>query len=154
MIVSRFAIVTENFVICCYHITKFFSSRYGFAIASSAWCPCNFGLLTDLAISVFKETSINIVLTWILTSLENGLWGHFMRRIGVKTSCNGISSSHKNFPEFLHPFQDLRIQRAAKFYRGFLLMCFLNFTGLGCIRLPWSIIDRSWLTLALEKCHC
>ena len=48
-------------MICCYQVTKIYSSRYGFAIASSAWGPCNFGPFTDLAISVFKEMSMNIV---------------------------------------------------------------------------------------------
>ena len=70
MIVSRFKIVTEDFVICFYQITKIFGTRYGSAIASSAWGPCNFGPLTDLAISVFREMSINTVFTQILTSLE------------------------------------------------------------------------------------
>ena len=69
VIVSRFAIVTNNLVICCYQVTNFFSTRYGFAIASSAWSPCNFGPFTDLAISVFREMSINSMLTQILTSL-------------------------------------------------------------------------------------
>ena len=73
VIVSRFAIVTENLVICCYQVTKFFSTEYGSAIASSAWGPCNFGPFTDLAILVLREMSINIVLTQILTSLECGL---------------------------------------------------------------------------------
>ena len=35
--------------------TEVYSSRYGFAIASSAWGPCNFGPFTHLAISVFRE---------------------------------------------------------------------------------------------------
>ena len=83
VIVSRFAIVTEDFVICCYQVTKIYSSKYGFAIASSARGPCNFGPLTDLAISVLREMSINTVLTQILTSLECGLQRHFMRRTGV-----------------------------------------------------------------------
>ena len=69
MIVSRFAIVTENLVICCYQVTKIFSTRYGFAFASSAWGACNLGLFTDLAISVFREMNMNIVFTQILTSL-------------------------------------------------------------------------------------
>ena len=70
VIVSRFAIVTEDLVICCYQVTKIYSSRYGFAIASSARGPCNFGPFTDLAISVFREMSMNIVFTQILTSLQ------------------------------------------------------------------------------------
>ena len=57
VIVSRFAIVTEDLVICCYQVTKICGSRYGFAIASSARGPCNLGPLTDLAISVFREVS-------------------------------------------------------------------------------------------------
>ena len=61
MRVSRFTTFTENFVICCYQVTKICGSRYGSAIASSARRPCNFGPLTDFAISVFKEMSINTV---------------------------------------------------------------------------------------------
>ena len=68
MIVSRFTTFTENFVICCCQVTKICGSRYGFAIASSARGPCNFGPLTDLAISVFRVMSINTVFTQIRTS--------------------------------------------------------------------------------------
>ena len=56
-------------MICCYQVTKICGSRYGFAIASSAWGPCNFGPFTDFAISVFREMSINTVFAQILTSL-------------------------------------------------------------------------------------
>ena len=86
MIVSRFTTFIENFVIYCYQVTKIFSTRYGFAIAFSAWCPCNFGPFTDLAISFFREMSINTVLTQILTSLCSRLWRWFMRRTGVRAS--------------------------------------------------------------------
>ena len=48
-------------------------NSYGSAIASSARGSCNFGPLTDLAISVFREMSINTVLTQILTSRRCGL---------------------------------------------------------------------------------
>ena len=65
MIVSRFTSFTENFVICCNRTKKNFCTRYGSANASSARGPCNFGPLADLAISVFKEVSINTVLTKI-----------------------------------------------------------------------------------------
>ena len=53
MIVSRFTIFTEDLVICCYQVTKIFCTMYDSANASSARGPCNFGPLTDLAISVF-----------------------------------------------------------------------------------------------------
>ena len=59
MIVSRFTAFTKNFLIWCYHVTKIFCTRYGSANASSARSPGNFGPLTDLAISVFEEVSIN-----------------------------------------------------------------------------------------------
>ena len=67
MIVSRFTTFTENFVICCYQVTNIFCTRYGSANASSARGSCNFGPLTDLAISVFREVSINTVFTQIHT---------------------------------------------------------------------------------------
>ena len=61
MIVSRFAVVAEDLVICCYQVTKFFSTKHGSANASSARSSCNFGPLADLAISVFREVSLNTV---------------------------------------------------------------------------------------------
>ena len=69
MIVSRFAIVTEDLVICCYQVTNIFSTRYGSAIASSAR-----GALVILVlwqISQFRSLrtmSLNTVLTQIHTS--------------------------------------------------------------------------------------
>ena len=68
VIVSRFAIVTEDLVICCNQITTIFCTRYGSAIASSARGPCNFRPLADLAISVFREVIIDTVFTQIHTS--------------------------------------------------------------------------------------
>ena len=73
MIVSIFAIVAEDLVICCNQITKNFSMRYGSANESSARGSCNFGPLTDLAISVFREVSINTVFTQIHTSRRRRL---------------------------------------------------------------------------------
>ena len=69
VIVSRFTIFTENFVICCHQVTKIFGTRYDSANASSARGPCNFVPLTDLAISVFGEMRKDTVLTQNLTSL-------------------------------------------------------------------------------------
>ena len=68
MIVSRFTTFTENFVFCCNQITKFFCTRYDSANASSTRGPCDFGPLADLAISVFREVSMNTVFTQIRTS--------------------------------------------------------------------------------------
>ena len=63
----------ENFVICCYQVTKIVSTRYDSANASSARSHCDFGPLADLEISVFKGMSIYTVFTQILTSLEKSL---------------------------------------------------------------------------------
>ena len=119
-------------MICCYQVTKIFSTRCGSAIASSARGPFDFGPFTDLAISVFTDMSINTVLTQILTSLEYGLSRYFMRRTGVRVSVFW----NQFFPEFLQPFRDLRVQRVGQFYRGFLFIWFLDFIGLGFLRFP------------------
>ena len=68
MIVSRFTSFTENFVIGCNQITKIFCTKYDFANTSSAWSPCDFGPLADLAISVFREVRKITVLAQIHTS--------------------------------------------------------------------------------------
>ena len=52
-------------MVCCYQVTEVVSTRYGFAFASSARSPCNFGPLADLAISVFGKMSMNIVFTQV-----------------------------------------------------------------------------------------
>ena len=54
-----------------------------------------------------------------------------MRRTGVRASVYWNFIIHQILPEFLQPFQDLRIQRVAPFYRGFLFIWFLDFIGLG-----------------------
>ena len=84
MVVSRFTTFTENFLICCYQITKIFSTKYGSANAASAQSSCNFGPLTDLAISVFRDMSRNTVFTQIYTSHKLYWW--FMRRTHVWVS--------------------------------------------------------------------
>ena len=68
MIVSRFTTITENFVIGCKQITNILCTRFDSANTFSARGPCDFGPLADLAISVFREVSINTVLTQIHTS--------------------------------------------------------------------------------------
>ena len=50
-------------MICCYQITKFFCTKFDSANTSSARSICDFGPLAILAISVFREVSINTVFT-------------------------------------------------------------------------------------------
>ena len=95
-------------MICCYQVTKIFCTRCGCANASSARGPCNFGPLTDLAISVFREVSLNTVFTQIRTSRRRRL--------------------HEIFSEFLQPFRYVRTQRVSPFYIVvFVFIWFLDF---------------------------
>ena len=66
--VSRFTFLVEDFVISCYQVTKLFCTKYDSAKKSSARRPCDLGPLADFAISVFREVSINTVLTQHRTS--------------------------------------------------------------------------------------
>ena len=138
MIVSIFTTFTENFVICCYQVTKIFSTRYGSANASSARGPCNFGPLADLAISVFREMSINTVLTQILTSRGWAL--KIVHEQNWRVSLCVQELFHPpDFSEFLQPLRDIGTQRrwlsskqrVSPFYRGFLFIWFWVFGWLG-----------------------
>ena len=72
MIVSRFTIFAENFVICCYQVTKIFFTRYGSAIASSARGPCNFGPMTVLAHCAYPNHYFSWM--WALKILHGKNW--------------------------------------------------------------------------------
>ena len=61
VIVSRSTSFIENFVICCYQVTKLFCSRYCFASALPARSPCNLGSLGHFAISFFREVTKDTV---------------------------------------------------------------------------------------------
>ena len=106
---NKFTTFTKNFVICCNKVTKIFGTRYGSAIASSAWGPCDFGPLANLAISVFREVSINTVFTQNRTSRKLYRW--FMRRTRVWVSAFRNSVIHKILSEFLQPFRYVGTQR-------------------------------------------
>ena len=62
MIVPWFTSFVEDFVICCYQVTKLFCPKYCFANEPPARNPCYFGSQADIAISVFWEVSKNTVL--------------------------------------------------------------------------------------------
>ena len=105
VIVSRFAIVVEDLVICCDQITKIFSTRYGSAIASSARSPWNFGPLTDLTISVFRRSECKHCVYPNLHFSQAYSLKWFMRRTGVRVSVFRNSVIHKIFSEFLQSFR-------------------------------------------------
>ena len=148
---SRFTTFTENLVICCYQVNKIYSSRYGFAIASSAWCPRNFGPFTDLAISVFREMSINTV------STPNP---HVSFRLALKRLHEMNWRERLPVMEFHHPPNSPWILAAIPESQNCLnttglpvlswslFYWFWDFVGLGFIRLPWSIINR------IRHWHC
>ena len=52
VIVSRFTSFTENVVLCCYQVTKFFCAKDDSTNTSFSKSPYNFGPLRDLEISV------------------------------------------------------------------------------------------------------
>ena len=143
--------------------------------------PCNFGPLTDLAISVFREMSTNTVLTknlhvswiWALKTLHEKDWRESL-------PCSGISSSTKIFSEFLQPLRDVRTQRrstwvgkqrVSPFYHLFniwtwhrhrrginstLILSFSNLAVAWCCHSWWR--RRAWgicsmMTLLSWRCH-
>ena len=61
VIVSRLTSFIEDFVICCYQVTKLFCSKYWFASAPSAQSPCHFWSFADVGVSVFREVTKNAV---------------------------------------------------------------------------------------------
>ena len=158
--VSRFAIVTEDLVICCYQVTKIFSTRYSSTIASCAWCPCNFGPFTDLAISVFREMSINTVMGSKDTSWEELAWespcaGESSSTKISLNSCShsGISEHNESLCSFLDSFL---------LVLGFLLAWLSSArpdlsstvvaTGTGEMSLSfWSSRSRVWISLTVGE---
>ena len=67
---SRLTFFTENFVICCYQVTKVFCSRHCITGVFPARNPCNLGSQADFTIPVLREVSINTVLTRYRLYLE------------------------------------------------------------------------------------
>ena len=132
IIVSRFTTFTENFVICCYQVTKIFCTKYGSAIASSSRSPCNLGPLTDLAVSVFREVSIHcdypnrhFSWLWALKRLHEKNW-----RVWVSAFRDSII--HEIFSKFLQPFRNVGTQRVSPFFLVVLVcICFWIFGWLG-----------------------
>ena len=101
MIVSRFTSFTENIVIRSCQITKNFRSRHDCTSAVSARSPCNLGSQADIAISVLREVSKNVVLTQY----------HFCSRLSVFWNtfiCWTV-------PELLQPFWQITQQDSQSF---------------------------------------
>ena len=105
VIVSRFAIVTEDLVICCYQECSARGTAPPLRLLHGALV-----ILVLWQISQFRSLGkcINTVLTQILTSLEYGLQRHFTRRTDVRISVCWNFIIHQIFPEFLQPLRDFR----------------------------------------------
>ena len=146
MIISRFAIVIEDLVICCYQVTKICSSRYGFPIASSAWCPFNLGPF--LQISQFRSLG-----KWVWTLCLPKSSHLFVvgskevpwEELTWEPPCIGISSSTKFS---LNSCSRSGISESPHgFLRSIVVFdLFLGFCWLGFPQVPWSIIIqiRHW----------
>ena len=70
MFVSISTYVTQNFLIYCYQVTKIYCTKSGSVITFSAQDPCNFGSLTNFAISVVKKKNVSFQ---ILAPRKRGL---------------------------------------------------------------------------------
>ena len=60
VMVSKFTFLVEDFVICCYQVTKLLCSRYCFASAPSARSPCHLGSHAYSAISCSQNWWITL----------------------------------------------------------------------------------------------
>ena len=127
-------------MICCYQVTNIFCTRYGSAIASSARGPCDFGPLTDLAFSVFREVNINTDQNpyFSQAKAKDGSW----EELAFESLCSGISSSTKfslNSCSHSRGFRPCATcvgkQQVSPFYRGLLFICFWCFL-VGLATLP------------------
>ena len=156
MIVSRFTSFTENFVIGCDQITKNFCTRYDSANTSSARGPCYFGPLADLAISVFREVSINTLLTQSTLLVDLGSKDSSWEELECESLCSGTLSStrfalnscnHSSMSEYGVP----RTCSWSAFFFGVLgfrlvhvttLLVFLKWTGLTVLVYPHFHLTR------------
>ena len=76
--------------------------------------------------------------SWIW-ALKNASWQDWRENLLV------VEFHHPpNFPWILAATPGSQNTTGCQFYRGFLFICFWVIIGLGFIRLPWSIINRSW----------
>ena len=63
MTVTRFTFFTENFVICCYQVTKIVGSGHDCTSTSSARSPRYFCIQADIAIWVLRKVRVDTMLT-------------------------------------------------------------------------------------------
>ena len=101
-------------MVCFYQVTNFFSTRYDSANASSARGPCNFGPVADLAISVFREVSIN-TLCVPKSSLLVFVSSKMIHEKNLSESLSSGTVIDKIFSEFLQPFRYFGMARVAPF---------------------------------------
>ena len=100
------------FLIGCNQMTKIFCTMYDSANTSSAWGPCDFGPLADLASSVFREVRKNCAcpkphFSWTWGS-KDGSW----EELACESLCSGTLSStrfsvnscnHSGMSEYILP---------------------------------------------------
>ena len=116
-IVSRFTTFNENFVICCYQVTKI-CSRYGFTCAFSARSPCDLGSPAYLAFPVFREVTINTVFSRnaVLTHSVGGS----REELAGGSPCSGtLSSTRFSLNSYNHPGNSRNAFRRARLLSPF-----------------------------------
>ena len=93
VIVSIITILAENCTICCYEVTKLFSSSYLVSGALSAKSPCHVGPFAYFAISVLRKVRENAVLSRYQAAC---LMPRFVQRLSSSTKSCANSSSHSS----------------------------------------------------------
>ena len=139
VIVSRFTVLTENFVICCHQITELFCKRCCFANASSARSPCHLGSQAYFAISVFREVSMNTVIPEC----------HFCRTFRTRVMRNVCGCTHfcifEIISELLKPFWQVS-QTVVRGSIGIPLCFFISVLGF------WWLAPVSWCGFVTSLC--
>ena len=103
---------------------------------------CNFGPLTDLAISVFREMSINTVFTQICT-LNVGSQDSSWEKLACESLCSRtLSSTRFSLNSCSH--SGMSTQRVTPIYLWFFFVGIWDFIGLVHNGLPRSIVNLSW----------
>ena len=152
VIVSRFAIVTEDLVICCYQITKIFSTRYSSTIASSARSTCNFGPFYGsrsfgLWWNEYKHcvhTNPHVSWVWAPRMPHERNWLANLRVLEFRHPQNFLWILAP--PPGFQSLHDLRRQTTGRLVPSWVpfLIVFRFFFGLVNIRSSRSLINRSW----------
>ena len=146
VIVSRFIILIENFVICCYQVTKTFCSRCGFTSAFPAKSPCDFEPLAYDAVSVIRE----VRKIWL--SDTTFLWGSESdsRELlaGVSVIAETLSSTGFSVNSCDHSSKSCNGSPCTRLMSSFRQKKVFDFSG------SVQLKAQFWTSCTLTSCYC